>query len=169
LVERQEAFQLLKELSRYYGREPEEAVFELYVQALQDIPAETLSQAAQAHIRESPYFPRISELLRQAACIPDPLTQPLAEGEHLWLAMEALNACLRGELPPAELERRFGRTLRRCLLTAGQLQEHLQAIGLRSVDECPACGGSGTDIHDPSLTALCPSCRGEGYFRIPIG
>ncbi len=110
-----EILQQLKILTLYYGNEPSEGKAQLYIDALQDLPAPQLSQAIQRHIQDSPFFPRISELRQQAAQIPNPAARPLSEVETYWRAMEAFNAYLRGELSGNDLQRRYGRMLRLAL------------------------------------------------------
>ena len=92
-------FDLLKTLaSAYPDRQVPRETLKLYVQALEDIPAYILHRAVIAHIQESPWFPRISELRQRAvkiagapdfAGLPDkPLDYLRLEEEALWQAFD---------------------------------------------------------------------------------
>ena len=92
-------FDLLKTLaSAYPDRQVPRETLKLYVQALEDIPAYILHRAVIAHIQESPWFSRISELRQRAvkiagtpdfACLPEkPIDFLRAEELALWEAFD---------------------------------------------------------------------------------
>jgi hypothetical protein len=53
----------------YPEKRVERDTLQVYLQHLDDIPPELLKQAVEAHIKESPWFPKISELRQLAAKI----------------------------------------------------------------------------------------------------
>lgn len=60
----------LKMLSDAYPeKRVEAATLQVYLQHLDDIPPGLLKQAVEAHIKESPWFPKVSELRQMAAKI----------------------------------------------------------------------------------------------------
>ena len=66
MAEGNEILNTLQILVDYYGKEPTEAQARLYLQTLDDIPADFLTRAALAWIQRSPFFPKVNELRKLA-------------------------------------------------------------------------------------------------------
>jgi len=67
MADTSEIISALNKLSAYYGKEPTKAQVRFYLEELTELEPAALEYAIQAWIRSSPFFPRISELLKSAS------------------------------------------------------------------------------------------------------
>ena len=168
MAELSELLKILAELGTYYNKRISESIAHLYFVALQDLPTESLTQAALSHIQDSPFFPRISELRSRVSKAAVQADSNQFDNWYNWQAIDALNSSFRGEITETELIHRYGRVLTMSSITEADLKTHLTNLGLDRVDECSVCHGSGCDQNDPERRVDCPNCSGNGYFRFPI-
>jgi hypothetical protein len=66
----------LRKLTAYYGKELTKDQVELYLELLAEVESPALNYAVQTWIKSSPFYPRISELLRTAASYTPPSAPP---------------------------------------------------------------------------------------------
>lgn len=159
---------LLEELADYYGKEMPVNSLLLYIKSLQEFSCSALSEAVLRHVQESPYFPRISELINLAKGIQVDEDLKEARRARWWAAMEALNLHHRGQMSWDEFCIQHEWFIKETAWTEEDEKCHLASIGLERIDECPVCHGSGCDQDDPERIADCPNCQGEGEFPVPL-
>jgi hypothetical protein len=76
MAENSQILKALRKLTAYYGKEPTKEKVELYLELLAEVETPALNYAVQTWIKSSPFYPRISELLRTAASYTPPTAPP---------------------------------------------------------------------------------------------
>ena len=66
MADQAQIFAALRKLSRYYGKEPTHDQALIYLELLADLEPAALEYAVQEWIKNSPFFPRLNELLQTA-------------------------------------------------------------------------------------------------------
>lgn len=66
----------LRKLAACYGKQPTRAQTDVYLEMLADVEPAALDYAVNSWIRQSPFFPRINELLRIASQYHKPASSP---------------------------------------------------------------------------------------------
>lgn len=91
MATREEVIELLEALSEYYGRTLSDQNVPIYLYQLVTIPTYSLQRAVFGWIRTSPYFPKISDIVKLAEQYPVPRPDPLE------LELQSLKRCFFAE------------------------------------------------------------------------
>jgi hypothetical protein len=76
MAENKQILAALRKLTACYGKVPTKEQVQMYLELLAEVEPVALDYAVQAWIKSSPFYPRINELLRTAACYTPPPAAP---------------------------------------------------------------------------------------------